>query len=90
MRQSLEDLKPGMILAADLVETDGRLLLPLGTVLTDRHLRYFQMWGVLGVEIEGDDAEAEKPAPVDPALHAAVEARLALRRASFPSGSDAV
>ena len=43
MRVSLDDLKPGMTLAADLQEPGGRLLLPAATILTDRHLRYFQM-----------------------------------------------
>ena len=37
MRVSLDDLKPGMTLAADLQEPGGRLLLPAATILTDRH-----------------------------------------------------
>ena len=77
MRTRLDDLKPGMKLSADLLETGGRLLLPAGTELTDRHLRYFQMWGVLEAEIEGQEGETAPPAPVDPAVQAAVEARLA-------------
>jgi hypothetical protein len=78
MRSSLEDLKPGMTLAADLLESGGRLLLPAGTVLTDRHLRYFQMWGVSHVDIEGGEAgSADSPITVDPAVQAEVEAALA-------------
>ena len=78
MRVTLDDLKPGMTLAADLQEPGGRLLLPAATVLTDRHLRYFQMWGVLGAEIEGDEVQAGGTAePMDPALVAEAEANMA-------------
>ena len=79
MRVSLEDLKTGMTLAADLLEPGGRLLLPAATVLTDRHLRYFQMWGVGGAEIEGDEAQngAGESEAADPALVAEAEARMA-------------
>lgn len=77
MRIDLEELKPGMTLAADLLESGGRLLLPGGTVLTDRHLRYFQMWGVFDVEIEGQDpGAAEAPPPIDPIIRAEAEALL--------------
>jgi hypothetical protein len=76
MRAILDDLKPGMTLSADLFESGGRLLLPAGTALTDRHLRYFHMWGVAEVEIEGDDRLQDPAATVDPATRAAIETRL--------------
>jgi hypothetical protein len=72
----LDDLKPGMILSADLSESGGRLLLPAGTELTDRHLRYFHMWGVAEVEVQGDDRLQDPAATVDPEVRAAIEARL--------------
>lgn len=79
MRVSLDDLKAGMTLAADLQEPGGRLLLPANTVITDRHLRYFQMWGVTDAEIEGDQPQsgANEANPADPALVAEAEARVA-------------
>ena len=76
MRCRLDDLKPGMILAADLREPGGRMLLPAATALTDRHLRYFQMWGVSGAEVEGDEQDLPNALPVDPEVRAAVEARV--------------
>lgn len=81
MRVSLDNLKPGMTLAANLQEPGGRLLLPAATVLTDRHLRYFQMWGVAEAEIEGDDAQASgvDAEVVDPAVIAEAEGRTAAR-----------
>jgi hypothetical protein len=79
MRVSLDDLKPGMTLAANLQEPGGRLLLPAATVLTDRHLRYFQMWGVGEADIESDGTEtAVETEQADPALVAEAEANMAL------------
>jgi hypothetical protein len=82
MRCRLDDLKPGMILAANLLEPGGRMLLPAATELTDRHLRYFQMWGVADAEIEGDERDLPAAFPVDPEVRAAVEAR---RSSSAPA-----
>jgi hypothetical protein len=76
MRATLDDLKPGMTLSVELIDSGGRLLLPAGTELTDRHLRYFHMWGVTEIEIEGDDRLPDHTAALDPAVRAAVEARL--------------
>lgn len=78
MRTTLEQLIPGMKLASDLVETGGRLLLPSGTALTERHLRYFQMWGITDVDTwVGEGTPAESFPPVDPVQVAAAESRLA-------------
>src|SRR6185295_6284448 len=76
MRVALEQLRPEMALAADIVDSGGRLLLPKGTVLTEKHLRYCQMWGIGEADIQGA-ATAEPPPPViDPAALLAAENRL--------------
>ena len=78
MRLALEDLTPGMILAADLQETGGRLLLPAKTALTERHLRYFQMRGVVDVEVEDGEGGAGEPgAAIDPARRTEAGTRIA-------------
>lgn len=81
MRVSLDNLRPDMVLAADIVDGGGRLLLPGGTVLTEKHLRYCQMWGIVDADIVGDDATAEEPAEavIDPARLAEVENRVGAR-----------
>ena len=69
-----------MVLAADIVDSGGRLLLPNGTVLTDKHLRYCQMWGVAEAEVEGTEAAApDADAEFDPAVVAEAEAAVAAR-----------
>jgi len=53
MRTGLDDLKPGMR-SPDLLEMDGRLLLPAGTELTSRHL-----WALAGFPARSADAPGE-------------------------------
>ena len=80
MRVSLENLQAEMVLAADVVGGGGRLLLPNGTALTDKHLRYCQMWGITEAEVIGTEGSepANDPA-LDPELVAKVEAALTVR-----------
>jgi len=49
----IDDLTTGMVLAEDLHGPNGRLLLPKNTVLEDKHLRIFKIWGVTQVDIKG-------------------------------------
>lgn len=80
MRVNLEDLRTDMVLAADVVDGGGRLLLPSGTALTEKHLRYCQMWGVAGAEVVGAGTpEGAGEPPLDPVLVAKIEAATAIR-----------
>jgi hypothetical protein len=73
MRVVLDNLRPDMVLAADIVDGTGRLLLPSGTVLTEKHLRYCQMWGIPDAEIAGDEPAEEPEEVLDPARIAEAE-----------------
>ncbi|MFV0350283.1 MAG: HDOD domain-containing protein [Halodesulfovibrio sp.] len=56
------DLRAGMILAADAIGSNGRLLLPKGTTLEEQHIRVLKIWGALDADIEhlsADDARQE-------------------------------
>jgi hypothetical protein len=56
-----------MVLADEVRDQQGRLLMPAGTELTARHLRAFQLWGILGVRIQaGDQAQAPAEPPLSP------------------------
>jgi len=70
---SLENAHPGMTLAADVLDRRGRLLIPEGTDLTERHLGALRMWGVGHVEIAGSDAGEDSAGPIPPALLARAE-----------------
>lgn len=45
----------GMVLAADVLDQRGRLLVPAGKELSVKHVRALPAWGVTRLEIEGDD-----------------------------------
>jgi hypothetical protein len=56
---SVDDLEAGMLLAEEVRDQQGRLLIQAGTELTDRHLRAFQLWGILSVKVRAGDAEPD-------------------------------
>ncbi len=45
----------GMVLAADILDKRGRLLVPAGKELSAKHVRALPAWGVSRIEVEGDD-----------------------------------
>ncbi len=51
----LDDVETGAILAADVADRNGRVLLKAGVCLNEKHIRTLRTWGVLEVNIEGDD-----------------------------------
>jgi putative nucleotidyltransferase with HDIG domain len=64
---SISQLKPGMILATDVTDTNGRLLLSKGQSIAPKHMNIFKMWGVPEVQVKNTDGdEPEATPPVDP------------------------
>ena len=51
-RARAEQLKEGMIVASDVKNIDGMLLVSTGTILTPRQIGILQTWGIAEVEIE--------------------------------------
>lgn len=78
---TIDDLAPGMMLKSNVCDRSGRLLLPAGNELTEKHLKIFRTWGVTEADIAGDDSgEAAKPVfgdDVDPAQLAEAEEAVA-------------
>ena len=63
----LDNLEAGMVLADDVHDRAGRMLLGAGAELTAKHLVVFRTWGVEEVEIVGvdDGAGGEQLLPPD-------------------------
>lgn len=59
-RLPLTALKPGMVLAEQVRDRNGRLLLDSGVVLEERHLRIFKIWGVAEVAVTPGAADASQ------------------------------
>ena len=59
----VDEAQAGMVLAAEVRDRMGRLLMTAGQELSDRALRVFRMWGVTEIHVEGRAADAnEQPA----------------------------
>lgn len=74
-----ENLIPGMVLASDVRDRNGRLLLKAGTELTDKHLYILRTWGTVEADVVGADAIKERPADtdeIDPEFLAGIEAEI--------------
>ncbi|UJX42596.1 HDOD domain-containing protein [Desulfovibrio sp. JY] len=64
-RLPLAALAADMILAEPVCRQDGTLLLPEQTVLTERHLRLFPVWGIPAATVCCSDDAAAWPIPED-------------------------
>ena len=70
----VDQVQAGMELAADVLDRNGQLLIRAGTVVTDRELRLFKMWGVDALDVAGlDDELVENTPELDPELAAQFE-----------------
>jgi len=56
-RISRRDVKAGMVLAEDVTNVRGQLLVAAGTALTDRHVSALQLWGISFLHIESPEGE---------------------------------
>ena len=68
-----QNVKLGMVLAQDVVDGRGRLLIPSGKALSERHIDALRMWGILYVEIEGDIDEPVRQVDPDTLIMAEAE-----------------
>lgn len=76
----IDSLEIGMVLASDVQDRNGRMLLGAGAELTQKHLTIFRTWGVIEADIAGIDYASDEsplPAEVDPAALMAAEEELA-------------
>ena len=64
-----DKLKPGQILAEEVRDINGRLLLASGNEIQSNHIRIFKIWGISEVNVAGSSGSKEKFDPMlDPAL----------------------
>jgi hypothetical protein len=54
---NINDLKPGMVLADDVTNKHGNVLLGKGNQLSEKHIGVLKAWGVTEVNVEGADRE---------------------------------
>jgi hypothetical protein len=74
------ELVPDMVLDADVITDQGRLLLPTGTALTAQHLRVMRKWGIEQADIRGvtpDDVTEDVMSRLEPAAVESITAAVA-------------
>ncbi len=68
---SIDSLAPGMLLAADVHDRNGRLLIKSGAELTDKNIHVLRTWGVVQADISGmeeNEDSLELTGSFDPGL----------------------
>lgn len=68
---NLEDIQVNMVLAKDIKDISGRILLAEGSKINEKHLKVFRMWGITEADIQGiekDEVAANIVAQLDPLL----------------------
>ncbi len=81
---NLNDLKDGMVLAADIKNKHGNILIKEGNTLTAKHILLMKAWGITEADVVGfdkDQVEKEEMHALSPELIEAIEKEL---RAVFP------
>jgi hypothetical protein len=74
---NLDQLRPGMVLAAHVLDRNGRVLLKSGLELTEKYLTILRQWGITEADIEGidrDEANTQEALELDPDLLAHADA----------------
>ena len=80
---NINSLKQGMVLAADVKDRNGRMLLGAGIALDEKNLRILKIWGVTEADVEGvtpDEAEQSLASDLPPEL---MDAAMAYMRHRF-------
>ncbi len=76
---NINDLKEGMILAADVKNKHGNIMIKQGMTLTERHIMLLKAWGIPDADVEGADREQlhqEEMKTVAPEVIEAIEKEL--------------
>lgn len=82
-RINASDLRAGMVLAEDAAGANGRLLLPKGTVLEDKHIRVLKIWGAVDADISDVDPSEVRAASISALDEESVELATAYVDALF-------
>lgn len=66
-RIMLDQAQPGMILEQPVANTNGRVLLPAGCEINEKHIKAMKMWGIVDLCVKGgvesDDSQASAVSP---------------------------
>lgn len=58
-RIMLDQAQPGMVLEQPVSNTNGRVLLPAGCEINEKHIKAMKMWGIVDLCIKGSTESGE-------------------------------
>ena len=61
----VSDLKDGMVLASEVKNKHGNVLLKKGDALKEKHIMLLKSWGITGADIEGVDREQVEKSEIE-------------------------
>lgn len=74
----LDQVQPGMVLDQPVTNANGRMLIPTGSELSEKHIKAMKMWGIPDVSVKGaDDGNNGGTGGIDPQKLEAAQASLA-------------
>ena len=74
---TIDEIKPGMILAQPVRNPQGVLLLEAGARISKKNIRILKSWGILEISIKGNPAEAaSRPGESETRVKGTIEMQL--------------
>ncbi|MFP4079156.1 MAG: ABC transporter permease [Ectothiorhodospira sp.] len=61
-----QDAHSGLVVAEDVIDRNGRLLIPAGSILQEKHLRVLKTWGIAQLRVRGAGTEDDPLPPPAP------------------------
>lgn len=71
----LEHVNSGMVVANNVKDRSGRILISINTELTDKHIRILKTWGIRSVEIVTADQKIEEELTINISAEQLTEAK---------------
>jgi hypothetical protein len=63
----LDQVQPGMVLEQPVTNANGRMLIPVGCELNEKHIKAMKMWGIPDVSVKGaDEVKNDGTGGIDP------------------------
>jgi hypothetical protein len=81
---TVDSVRPGQVSAAPVADRRGRLLIPHGVPLTERHIHALKVWGITSLAVEGELPPSDPPHTVSPEVSERLAADIDAR---FESGA---
>ena len=92
---NINEIKKGMLLVEPILNSDGSILLKMGTVIEPKHIKFLKMWGITSLkvgfeneELYSGDSDEKKEVEIIPEIKEKVLEDISLRMSWKPELSE--